>query len=30
VGTRAVFGEFIRAEIAQYGKLIRSAGIKLD
>jgi tripartite-type tricarboxylate transporter receptor subunit TctC len=30
VGPRAVFGEFIRAEIAQYGKLIRSAGIKLD
>jgi tripartite-type tricarboxylate transporter receptor subunit TctC len=30
VGTRAVFGEFIRAEIAQYGKLIRRAGIKLD
>lgn len=30
VGPRAVFGDFIRAEIAQYGKLIRSAGIKLD
>ncbi|MBU6272768.1 MAG: tripartite tricarboxylate transporter substrate binding protein [Betaproteobacteria bacterium] len=30
VGPRAVFGEFIRSEIAQYGKLIRSAGIRLD
>jgi tripartite-type tricarboxylate transporter receptor subunit TctC len=30
VGPRASFGEFIRSEIAQYGKLIRSAGIKLD
>ena len=30
VGPRAAFGEFIRSEIAQYGKLIRSAGIKLD
>ena len=29
-GPRAAFGEFIRSEIAQYGKLIRSAGIKLD
>jgi tripartite-type tricarboxylate transporter receptor subunit TctC len=30
VGPRAAFGEFIRAEIAQYNKVIRSAGIKLD
>jgi tripartite-type tricarboxylate transporter receptor subunit TctC len=30
VGPRAAFGEFIRSEIAQYGKVIRAAGIKLD
>ena len=30
VGPRAAFGVVIRSEIAQFGKLIRSAGIKLD
>jgi len=30
VGPRAAFGEFIRSEIVQYGKVIRGAGIKLD